>query len=133
MRNLNRDTLPHLFSVLMRIILKNWFAVWAHVSVRWWGVDLGNGGSFMGKTRFYRHPGSYIRIGSNCKFNSTPNSNLIGINRPCMISTLKNGAELTIGEGCGFSGTVIACACRITLGRNVRCVKCCCHFLSPSK
>ena len=38
-----------------------------------------------------------------------------------MISTLKQGAELTIGEGCGFSGTVIACARRITIGRNVRC------------
>jgi acetyltransferase-like isoleucine patch superfamily enzyme len=38
-----------------------------------------------------------------------------------MISTLKEGAELTIGENCGLSGTVIACAERITLGRNVRC------------
>ena len=38
-----------------------------------------------------------------------------------MISTLKGGAELSIGEGCGFSGTVVACAKRILLGRNVRC------------
>jgi len=38
-----------------------------------------------------------------------------------MLSTLKEGAELTVGEGCGFSGTVIACAERVTLGRNVRC------------
>lgn len=38
-----------------------------------------------------------------------------------MISTLKEGAELTIGMGCGFSGTVIACAKKIILGNNVRC------------
>ena len=38
-----------------------------------------------------------------------------------MISTLQDGAKLTIGEGCGFSGTVIACASRITIGCNVRC------------
>jgi acetyltransferase-like isoleucine patch superfamily enzyme len=37
-----------------------------------------------------------------------------------MISTLKHEAKLTIGEGCGFSGTVISCAMRITIGRNVR-------------
>ncbi len=38
-----------------------------------------------------------------------------------MISTLKHGAEFTIGDGCGFSGTVIACAKKITIGHNVRC------------
>jgi acetyltransferase-like isoleucine patch superfamily enzyme len=38
-----------------------------------------------------------------------------------MISTLKEGAKLSIGEGCGFSGTIIACASQVTLGRNVRC------------
>ena len=54
-------------------------------------------------------------------FNSSPTSNLIGVNRPCMISTLREGAELKIGEGCGLSGTVIGCANRILLGRNVRC------------
>lgn len=75
----------------------------------------------MGRPRFKRHPGSQINIGPKCRLNSSPASNLIGVNRPCMISTLKQGAELTIGEGCGFSGTVIACARRITIGRNVRC------------
>jgi acetyltransferase-like isoleucine patch superfamily enzyme len=38
-----------------------------------------------------------------------------------MLSTLKEGAELTIGPGCGLSGTVIASAKQIILGRNVRC------------
>lgn len=75
----------------------------------------------MGQPRFKRHPGSRIDIGPNCRFNSSPASNWIGVNRPCMISTLKKGAELTIEEGCGFSGTVIACASRVTIGRNVRC------------
>lgn len=45
----------------------------------------------------------------------------MGINRPYLLSTLKEGAELEIGDGCGFSGTVLACADRITLGHNVRC------------
>lgn len=38
-----------------------------------------------------------------------------------MVSTLKEGAEVRIGPGCGFSGTVIGCASRIVLGERVRC------------
>ena len=76
---------------------------------------------FLGRPRFKRHPESSIRISRNCRFNSSPTSNWVGVNRPCMFSTLKEGAELFVGEGCGFSGTVIACANRITLGNNVRC------------
>ena len=48
-------------------------------------------------------------------------SNLIGVNRPCMISTLREGAEISIGSGCGFTGTVIGCASRIAIGQRVRC------------
>ena len=46
---------------------------------------------------------------------------MIGVNRPCMISTLKEYAQIVIGQGCGFSGTVIGCAVKIIIGRNVRC------------
>jgi acetyltransferase-like isoleucine patch superfamily enzyme len=37
------------------------------------------------------------------------------------VSTLEEGAEIKIGEGCGFSGTTVACAKRIELGNNIRC------------
>ena len=59
--------------------------------------------------------------GSGCKFNSSPSSNLIGVNRPCIISTLAENAEIEIGSNCGFSGTVISCATRVVFGDNVRC------------
>lgn len=49
-------------------------------------------------------------------------SNLIGINRPCMISSIgQQHSSLTIGSNCGFSGTVISCFIEITIGNNVRC------------
>jgi acetyltransferase-like isoleucine patch superfamily enzyme len=38
-----------------------------------------------------------------------------------MISTLRPGASILIGSGCGFSGTVVAAACNIVLGDRVRC------------
>ena len=87
----------------------------------WWGVSLGHGCSFHGHSRFRRHPCSRIIIGSRCRFNSSPSSNLIGVNRPCIISTLAENAEIKIGSNCGFSGTVVGCATKIVFGNNVRC------------
>ena len=91
------------------------------VSALWWGIRLGKRCAFNGLTRFKRHPQSYINIGVGCEFNSSEDSNLIGVNRACMLSTLKKDASIEIGKGCGFSGTVIASAFKITIGNNVRC------------
>lgn len=38
-----------------------------------------------------------------------------------MISTISRKAKITIGNNCGFSGTVIGAALKITFGDNVRC------------
>lgn len=91
------------------------------LSALWWGVHLGSGCSFVGFTRFRRHPRTSILIGDNCEFRSSHVSNLIGVNRPCIISTLVEGARIEIGSGCGFSGTVIGCAANIVIEDNVRC------------
>jgi len=61
-----------------------------------------------------------MKIGDRCVFRSAPRSNLIGINRPCILSA-HGAATLTIGTGCGLSGTVIGCFQKVTLGENVRC------------
>ena len=91
------------------------------VSALWWGVKLGSNVSFDGKCHFKRFPKSKISIGDNCEFLSRPNANLIGIDRPCMVSTLTEEANLEIGNNCGFSGTVIGAFTKIKLGNNVRC------------
>jgi len=54
-------------------------------------------------------------------FFSAPKSNLIGVNRPCIVSTHREGAHIHIGPNCSFSGTVIGCAAKIVLAENVRC------------
>ncbi|MBI2418083.1 MAG: acyltransferase, partial [Ignavibacteriales bacterium] len=76
---------------------------------------------FFGKAFFQRCIGSTIIIGNNCGFRSHATSNLIGINRPCMISTLLPGAKITIGDNCGFSGTVIGAFKEITFGKDIKC------------
>lgn len=77
--------------------------------------------TFMGLARIDKLPNTTILIGDNCEFRSTSTSNLIGINRPCILSTIQSKARLTIGHNCGFSGTVIGCFESITIGNNVRC------------
>ena len=76
---------------------------------------------FFGQTYIYKAKNSTIILGSNLTFRSYPNSNLIGINRNCSISTLHKNARVEIGNGCGFSGTVIGAFTSIILKDNVRC------------
>jgi acetyltransferase-like isoleucine patch superfamily enzyme len=85
------------------------------------GISFGKSCKFFGLTKFYRTQNSLIIIGNNCRFRSTSSSNLIGINRPCIISTLLPHAQVIIGNNCGFSGTVIGAFRSITIGNNVRC------------
>lgn len=62
-----------------------------------------------------------MAVGEHCTFLSSPNANLIGIDRPCLVSTMAAEAEVRIGNDCGFSGTVIAAFKQIVLGDNVIC------------
>jgi acetyltransferase-like isoleucine patch superfamily enzyme len=121
MRRINRDSIPHLVNVLARMAYRHYSTTRARLAARWWGVPLGTKCTFLGHPQFRRHPSSRIAIGAKCAFNSSKGSNLIGVNHPCLISTLNEGANISIGDGCGFSGVVIACAQKVTLGKNVRC------------
>jgi acetyltransferase-like isoleucine patch superfamily enzyme len=62
-----------------------------------------------------------VIVGAGCKFLSGHTDNLIGINRPCFVSVHNAGTVVKIGEGSGFSGTVIGAFKGITIGRNVKC------------
>ncbi|MDR3668333.1 MAG: acyltransferase [Ignavibacteriaceae bacterium] len=90
--------------------------------VRLKGITIGKGCNFNGWTKFVHGSKDSIQIGNDCTFKSKHTSNLIGINRPCIFSSIgESGSKLIIGNGCGFSGTVIGCFDNITLGDNVRC------------
>lgn len=92
-----------------------------YINVFWWGINIGKKNRFSGRTYFKRYPNSIIMIGDNCTFLSKSNSNLIGINRACTISTLTENAIIEIGDNCGFSGTVIGAFIKIKIGDNVKC------------
>ncbi len=83
------------------------------------GITIGKGVKFYGQTRFRRYYGSHISLGNNCRLRSSLLSNYIGLNRPCMISTLNSHARIIIGDNVGMSGVVIGCAKEIIIGNNV--------------
>jgi acetyltransferase-like isoleucine patch superfamily enzyme len=85
------------------------------------GIKTGKNCIFVGKSMFLRFPLSNIEIGENCTFRSDKISNLIGVNRNCIISTHSDHALIMIGEGCGLSGVSIGAYDKIVLGKNVLC------------
>jgi acetyltransferase-like isoleucine patch superfamily enzyme len=82
------------------------------------GIELGKGSRFFGRPVFVRAPLSRIKIGSNCSFRSDKISNLIGVNRRCIISTHSQKAEIVIGNNSGFSGVTIAAKQRVFIGND---------------
>jgi serine acetyltransferase len=119
MRAITRETLPHLASTAVNLARERRDTALAHLLAWWWGVELGSKCSFFGLPTLRRIPGSRIQIGDRCSFRSAWWSNQIGLNRKCMISTLREGATIEIGEGSGFSGAVIGAAERIVIGPRV--------------
>lgn len=76
---------------------------------------------FNGVPYFYRRPTTLISIKKRSIFTSNFISNLVGVNRKCIIATHADYAKIEIGEDCGFSGTVIGAAEYISIGNNVFC------------
>jgi len=83
------------------------------------GVKIGRRSSFYGFAKVKRANGSLIKFGTGLTLRSSPTSNLIGVNRPCIICTFSHGARLSVGDNCGFSGTVIGCFKEVVIGNNV--------------
>lgn len=115
-----------MFINLVDIILSKFIILlsnsWMYLQLIFRGVKFDKLPSFNGRAYIKRGRKNTISIGSNCAFLSRSASNLIGINRPCIISSIgDNGSALIIGNNCGFSGTVIGCFNRITIGNNVKC------------
>jgi acetyltransferase-like isoleucine patch superfamily enzyme len=85
------------------------------------GIQIGSGTRFFGLAKFKKARTASIAIGKRNHFRSSATSNLIGINRPCIISALEPESVVRIGDDCGFSGTVIGCFASVTIGHRVKC------------
>jgi len=85
------------------------------------GVDTKPGYvTLYGKPIIIKHPNSKIIIGENVKLISSSLFNPAGVNHPVIIATLADNASISIGNGCGFSGTSIVCVRKVSIGNHSR-------------
>lgn len=83
------------------------------------GMYIGKNVILNGRPIIRRFPGSIIKVGNNCEFNSAKDSVLIRLSRPCSFITLRNDAEIIIGNETGISGALLVAALSIKIGNNV--------------
>ncbi len=124
MQKLRSDSRGYIFKVLRGYRL-SWLSRYctalAYLEAGMKGIRLRQGCIFYGRPVLTRMPLTCITIGSGCAFRSDGTSNLVGVNRRCILATLREGAEIVIGEGSRFSGTVVAAAEQIVIGKGVLC------------
>jgi acetyltransferase-like isoleucine patch superfamily enzyme len=96
----------------------SFFIIWA-AKLR--GITIERNCRFYGRAKLKKANNAAIQIGKKVTFRSAPFSNLIGVNRPCIIAALDPAAVLKIGDNSGFSGTVISCFKSVVIGNNVLC------------
>lgn len=77
--------------------------------------------TLLGKPIIHKAPHSKIKIGPNVILASESQFNVAGINHPCILATLAEGAEIDIAEGVGMSGTSVCCVEKISIGKNTLC------------
>lgn len=78
-----------------------------YLKAYYWGVEIGKRNKFIGTLKIRKTPSSTIRFGNGIKILSSFSSNLHGLNRKSMLSTLKPNARLIIGDNVGISGCII--------------------------
>ncbi len=121
---LKKDFRGVLFSKLRKyrlLMLRHSSTFITKVVLKLKGINIGKSCQFYGIPTVNRSPLSTINIGKNCAFRSDKTSNLIGLNRKCIISTFGSDSKIEIGNNSRFSGTVIGAKESIIIGNDVLC------------
>jgi acetyltransferase-like isoleucine patch superfamily enzyme len=111
-----------LFNVLRKQrkkLLKSSSTIITYAFCKLYGVNLGKGIGFWKRPVIYRELDSIIVIGGQCVFRSDLDSNLLGGNKRCILSTHAANAEIRIGQKCAFTGVTIGALKQIILGDEV--------------
>lgn len=114
-----RTYLLHYTKISLQMIYERISKVLFILKCKAWDIKLGKSCTFCGVPKIRKTPGSKIIIGNSCRILSKFDSNLHGLNRKSMFSTLNHNSQLIIGNDCGLSGIIIACAENIVIGDRV--------------
>lgn len=83
------------------------------------GCKIRGWSKFYGYPITLRYPNTTIEIGHHCEFVSSSLNNFRGVNHPCTLNTGSPGAEIVIGDYCGFSGVSIVADKSVKIGNHV--------------
>lgn len=83
------------------------------------GISIGARPKFYGMPSFQLHPSSHIKIGDDVVLCSDTDFTALALNHKVKISTVREGARITIGDQVGMSGACIVSACEISIGSEV--------------
>jgi acetyltransferase-like isoleucine patch superfamily enzyme len=86
----------------------------------WHGVAWGRNWKIFGRPIIQRHRGSRIALGDGLYLRSWPRSNPLAPTAPVVLSTRRADAVIDVGDDCGFTGTTLVAATRITIGDRVQ-------------
>ena len=85
----------------------------------WHGIEWGTSWKLFGRPILQKHRGSRIALGDGLTLRSWPRSNPLAPTAPVVLSTRRADAVLEVGDDCGFTGTTLVAADRITIGDRV--------------
>ncbi|KDB08745.1 transferase hexapeptide repeat containing protein [Burkholderia sp. lig30] len=83
------------------------------------GVVFKGQGTFYGAPLVKMAEGSVIELGDEVVLCSDSNFTALALNHPLKLSTLRPGAQITIGKSTGISGGTIVAAKSVTIGNEV--------------
>lgn len=92
-----------------------------HIRLRfaYHGIPWGKGWRILGMPIIQRHRESRITLGDGLTLRSWPRTNPLVPRHPVVLATRRAGAVIEVGEDCGFTGTTLVAADRITIGDRV--------------
>ncbi len=101
---------------LLRLAFQPVIRVWVSLL----GVELQPGVMFFGKPIIRVYRGSCITIGSRSLLRSSQTSNVLGVSRPVMLTTLSSRAVIKVGPAVGLSGVSIAAMTQVVIGARTQ-------------
>jgi acetyltransferase-like isoleucine patch superfamily enzyme len=99
-------------------LYKLFTTLFSYIQCWLWNIKIDKKCKFIGVAILKKKPGSFIKIGKRCNFISSSLGNLIGVNHPCIITTLSSKAEIIIEDNCAFSGATIAAEKSVVIRSN---------------
>lgn len=97
-------------------LLKRWWRISVPHRLRYLGIKIGCGTVFNGMPMVSLAEKSSITIGDNAVLTSHSSFTALGVSKSCVLRTLQQGANITIGNNVGISGATICASQSVQIG-----------------